>query len=184
MITSDLRPAAACGWPDPGANPYRGDQADAVMLLTEIPAYERGQLADMVRQGYGARRGKTRVGRSDIDGGRLVNLRSMNSGAGAICRGPVDRSMWPAGRSEAASEYSVGRWSVLVFDSCRNVALADNTEALPPPAPPSREGLRTPARLGLFAPGTAAPLEVPEPGSLALTALAVLLAIRMRGPRR
>jgi hypothetical protein len=169
--------AAQCGPWNPATDPYRGDQAEAVMRLTEIPEAERRQLADMVRQQYGWQR--VMVPRSG-QVGELREIRAMNFGAGRICAGPVDFSAWPAGRHESAKAYTVGRWSVLVFDSCRNVALATNGAALPPPAAPSREALEA-ARGPVIGFAPDGPPEVrrtvPEPGALALAALAIMGAI-------
>lgn len=173
--------AATCAWPDPGADRYRGDPAAAVMRLSEIPTDERLQLADMVRQGYGWRR--VMVSRDAVDGGRLSDLRSMNFGAGRVCQGEVDRSMWTAGRNEAARGYSLGRWSVLHFESCNNVALATDTLALPAPAAPTRAGLRQAQGGGMPAWAQAVPAgtnQIPEPPALALLALAALIGVITR----
>ena len=106
----------------------------------------------------------------------------MNFGTGRVCRGEVDRSMWTAGRNERAVAYVHGRWAVLVFQSCGNVAVADNLEALPEPAQPSREALqasRGPV-ISLDPDAGFVVRRVPEPGSLALAVLAVLCAVGMR----
>lgn len=169
--------AAECGPWNPATDPYQGDQAEAVMRLAEIPEAERRQLADMVRQQYGWQR--VMVGRAGIVGAELADLRSMNFGAGRICAGPVDRSTWTAGRHEAARAYTVGRWSVLVFDSCRNVALATNLAALPAATPYTRADVRAGYRGSLGS--LANPLQVHEPAGIALAVVALIGALAIRG---
>lgn len=172
--------AAECGPWNPATDPYQGDQAAAVMRLDEIPEAERRQLADMVRQQYGWAR--VMVGRAGIVGAELAELRSMNFGTGRICAGPVDRSTWPAGRHEAARAYTVGRWSVLVFDSCRNVALATNLAALPAAKPYSPADVRAGYRGSLGS--LTNPMQVPEPAGIALAAVALIGALAIRGRTR
>lgn len=162
--------AAGCGPWNPAADPYQGDQAQAVMRLTEIPEHERRLLADMVRQAYAWQR--VYVSRDGVVGSELGELRDMNYGTGRICPGPVDRSTWPAGRHEAARAYRVGRWAVLVMDSCRNVALATNYSALPPPRAYTAADVRAGYRGGLGAPS----MTVPEPTSLGLALGALTVA--------
>lgn len=171
--------AAQCGPWNPATDPYKGDQAEAVMRLAEIPDAERRVLADMVRQQYGWQR--VMVNSTGIVGADLADLRSMNFGAGRICAGPVDRSTWPAGRHEAARAYTVGRWSVLVFDSCRNVALATNLAALPAAKPYTPADVRAGYRGSLGS--LANPMQVSEPASLALAAVALIAALAIRGAR-
>ena len=173
--------APGCGPWEPARDPYRGDQAEAVMRLVEIPEIERRQLADMVRQRYGWRR--VMVGRDSIDGGRLGELRSMNFGAGRICAGPVDRSTWPAGRHESGLAFTVGRWSVIPFDSCRNVALASETMALLPPRPYTPAEIRAGQRGGLGALGLPS-MSVPEPSTWPLVAVALAGVVAMRRGRK
>ena len=178
-ISVAVHAAPVCPWPDPGADPFRGDQAAAVMALAEIPLAERIQLADQVRQQYGWRR--VMVTRDAADDGRLTELRSMNFGAGRICAGAVDRSMWPPGRHESGRAFAVGRWTVVTFDSCRNVALATDAWAMPAPVPETRESVREGYRGGLGALGVSA---APEPGSLALAGLALAGAVLMGRGRK
>jgi len=176
--------AKTCPWPEPGADPYRGDAAEAVERLP-IPASERSTLAAMVRLDYGWSR--IAVGRDDIDGGRYADLRAMNFGSGRICDGLVDRSMWTAGRQEVAKVYTVGRYSVLHFASCNNVALATYTLALDEPLR-GRELFDARKQQQQIAPGLggpfAAPVAVPEPSSIALGLLAVLAALSVRKGRK
>ena len=167
--------AAQCGPWEPARDPYQGDQAEAVMRLAEIPAAERRLLADMVRQQYGWQR--VMVSRSGMVGAELADLRSMNYGNGRICAGAVDRSAWPAGRHEAARAYTTGRWSVLVFDSCRNVALATNTAALPPSSPYTPQEVRAGYRGGLGSLFGVPSMSVAEPSSMALAIPALLAAL-------
>lgn len=167
--------AAQCGPWNPATDPYQGDQAAAVMRLDEIPEAERRTLADMVAQQYGWQR--VMVARDGIVGAELGDLRSMNFGTGRICAGAVDRSTWPAGRHEAARAYTVGRWSVLVFDSCRNVALATNTAALPPSSPYTPQEVRAGYRGGLGSLFGVPSMSVAEPSSMALAIPALLAAL-------
>jgi hypothetical protein len=174
-LVSVAASAQTCKW-EPATDPFRGDQAAAVMALQEIPLSERIQLADMVRQQYAWRR--VYVTRDSVDAGRLADMRSMNWGNGRVCPGAVDRSAWPVGRHESGRAYSVGRWAVLVMDSCRNVALATDTYAMPVPAPETRETVREGYRGGLGSLGVSA---APEPGSLALAVLALAGVALSRG---
>lgn len=185
-----------CGPWEPSSNPYRGDQAEAVMRLTEIPEDERRTLADMVRQQYGSVRELVYVSRDGIvGGGDLANLRHMNFGDGRICQGPVNRSTWPAGRREVARVFTVGRWAVLVFDSCRNVALADQGAALPQPAQHGPGDVRSggvalwPPLVDLFRTLPEDILAVPEPSGLllvlgALGAMGLVHLVRPAAGRR
>jgi len=184
------RADAVCPWPDPGRDPYRGDAAAAVERLTAIPEGERRTLAGMVRQRFGGR--VVYVGRDQMDDGRLGELRDMNFGAGRVCRGLVDRSSWPAGRHERAVAYVVGRWAVLVFASCNNVAWATNLDALPEPvAPePSRERLEAARGPVLWFWQEQVPhaeggqvRHVSEPGGFALAVLACVAAVWARRGR-
>lgn len=162
--------AADCGPWNPATDPYQGDQAQAVMRLTEIPEDERRLLADMVRQGYGWQR--VYVSRDGVVGAELGEVRDMNYGTGRVCPGPVDRSTWPAGRHEAARAFIAGRWAVLLMDSCRNVAVATHYGALVPAVAYAAADVRAGYRAGLGAPS----MTVPEPTSLGLALGAVTVA--------
>lgn len=112
---------AMCTWANPGANPYTGDKAEAVRRLEGIPAGTRERLAELVA----ARAGRhVVVTRDQIDGGRYVGLRDMNFGSGRICPGEIDRSMWPVNHQEGAMVFQEGKFAVLWFSRCGNVAWA------------------------------------------------------------
>lgn len=184
LVAGAAEAEPVCRWPEPARDPFRGDAAEAVLRLDEIPDDERRMLAVMVRQRFGGR--VVHVGRDHVDDGRLGRLRQMNFGAGRVCEGLVDRSMWPAGRNERAVAYVHGRWAVVVFVSCNNVALADNLEALPAPAEPSRallEASRGPV-VTLGPEGLSLVHSVPEPSSWALAGMAVMVAALARRVQR
>lgn len=162
---------AACVWADPGSNPYTGDKAAAVRKLTDIPAGTRERLAELVE----ARAGRhVVVTRDQIDGGRYVGLRDMNFGAGRICPGAVDRSMWPVLHQEGAMVFQEGRYAVLWFSRCGNVAWAED-----PKARPSVAQLQDQAEVIK----DRAANTVSEPGALAMLGAAlisVFIALRKR----
>lgn len=119
---------ARCVWSDPGANPYTGNKAVAVRRLEDIPAGTRERLAELVE----ARAGRhVVVTRDQIDGGRYVGLRDMNFGSGRVCPGEIDRSMWPIDHQEGAMVFQEGRYAVLWFSQCGNVAWAIEPTARP-----------------------------------------------------
>lgn len=174
-------------WNEPGRNPYTGPKAAAVMRLEEIPLDERRALADMVGQAYsGQVIAWTRDGDRD---GRFVNLRDMNFGAdGLIVPGAVDTSGWAPGHTEGARVFCAGYHCVAWFARCGNIARVDDSK-LPAPALSAREAhaARLAGGTGLRLPGGGAgggARAVPEPAGWALGLLAVVLAVRMRGPRR
>jgi len=175
--------APVCAWPDPGADPFQGDQAAAVMALEEIPLSERIQLADQVKQGYSGRR--VRITRAGVVGANIGQLSDMNFGAGRICRGAVDTSMWTAGHSESATAFSVGRHSVLIVDKCRNVVRGVNLDALPEPAAPTKESLKQSQAPRVLAPeGSGTIFATPEPGTWALAGLALAgVALSRKGKK-
>ncbi len=163
---------AACIWADPGSNPYTGNKAAAVRKLTDIPAGTRERLAELVE----ARAGRhVVVTRDQIDGGRYVGLRDMNFGSGRICPGAVDRSMWPVLHQEGAMVFQEGRYAVLWFSRCGNVAWAEDPKARPSVAQLKEQaeaikdmGVRT----------------VSEPGTLAMLGAALIaIVVAMRKAR-
>lgn len=192
VLAADARAATAaqlCPPWEPASAPYRGDPAAAVRRLAGIPEADRDTLAMMVGQGFSGQR--VMVGRDGIVGANLAELRDMNGAGGKVCHGLVNRSHWPAGRHETGWAYTVGRTSIVVLDSCGNVAVATNLDALPPPATPSRETLRAQqaargstglsSLVGLTQPRPqGGPYQVPEPGTLALLALAAIGAAAAR----
>jgi hypothetical protein len=172
LVSVAAHAAPVCPWPDPGADPFQGDQASAVMALEEIPLSERIQLADQVKQGYSGKR--VRITRAGVVGANIGQLSDMNFGAGRICRGAVDTSMWTAGHSESATAFSVGRHSVLIVDKCRNVVRGVNLDALPEPAAPTKESLKQSQAPRVLAPeGSGTIFATPEPGTWALAGLAL-----------
>jgi len=163
--------APVCAWPEPGLNPYTGDKAAAVRRLVNIPADEREELAQMVSDRTWQQ--QVVVTRDKIGGGRYEALRNMNFGAdGRICVGDIDRSMWPADRVERALIYQVGPYAVAVFSACGNVAQVSDT-LYREPRPTVLQTIRGAAG--------AAPKHAPEPGSLALAALALAGVALSRG---
>lgn len=118
---------AQCVWADPGANPYTGGKAEAVLKLDGIPQGTRLRLAELVAARVGFR--QVLVTRDQIDGGRLTDLRDMNFGDGRICQGAVDRSMWSATHAEPAMAWQEGKHVVLWFVRCGNIARATDPSA-------------------------------------------------------
>lgn len=172
--------AATCPPWEPASAPYQGDPVAAVKRLPIAPD-DKALLVMMVGQGFGGVRAYS--GPAGVEGRslNLANRRFMNGAGGRVCEGATNYSRFPAGRREVGWVYVAGRSAVIVYDSCGNVELADNLNALPPPPEPSRQALRAAqaARQGsslaaLLAPGAAH--QVPEPGTLALLALAALAA--------
>lgn len=187
LVALAFAPAAAkvCDWSNPGTDKYTGDPSSAVDRLAEVPADVRDVLRAKIKAGLGR---MVLIGRDQVDGGRLVNLRSMNFGGGRICDGPVDRSAWTSGRLEQAMSYEDRGYAVLHVKSCNNVTLAtDTTYIAPADAKSAFDAQRAQASEpqlwfgtgpGLIAPQqtdeSAVATAVPEPGSLALLALAGL----------
>ena len=116
---------AACPWADPGADPYRGTPSAAINRMADIPAPVRAELVELRGMGAGVPVRVTRDAILGMDGAaRFTNLRDMNFGDGAVCRGAVDRSMWPEGHIELATAYSAQGYVVLHFRRCQNIARA------------------------------------------------------------
>lgn len=120
MLTGLLVAAAAstCAWPDPGHDPFMGDVVAAVDRYTDIPPGVRAELQRrMELRQYDELVPITRDG---VPG--YAGLRDMHFGAGRICRGAVDHSMWPSGRVERGLIYCVDEHCVIVPTVCRNVS--------------------------------------------------------------
>ncbi len=163
---------AQCTWADPGANPYTGSKAEAVRKLDGIPAGTRERLAELVAARVGFR--QVVVTRDQIDAGRLVDLQDMNFGAGRICPGLVDRSMWGVNHQEMALAWQEGKHVVLWFARCGNIA-----RAIDPKARPSIDQLKEDAE-AIKARGMQV---VSEPGTLAMIAaslIAIFVALRKK----
>lgn len=179
---------------EPASAPYLGDAAAAVRRAPGIPDADRETLAMMAGQKFGGQR--VAVTRDGIVGANLADLRGMNGAGGHVCAGLVNRAHWPAGRHETAWAYTVGRTSVVVLDSCGNVAVATNLDALPEPltgrqaalaqrqaAAAQRQGLG--ALAWLLPPNVTASNAVPEPATLwLLGAAAAGAALARRRARR
>lgn len=163
---------AACVWADPGSNPYTGDKAAAVRKLADIPSGTRERLAELVEKRAGRH---VVVTRDQIDGGRYVGLRDMNFGNGRICPGAVDRSMWPVLHQEGAMVFQEGRYAVLWFSRCGNVAWAEDPKARPSVAQ-LKEQAEAIKNMGVRT--------VSEPGTLAMFGAALIsILVAMRKAR-
>lgn len=166
--------AASCDWSRPGAAPYRGPLQQtipaAVHAYTDIPEPARLDLIARIRAGL--HDGLIEIGRERITAasGTAGRLRDMHWRDG-LCRGEVSRLGWAAGHVERALVYCAGVQCIAVPVVCGNVARVDY-------APAERQA---PV---VAEPGTA-PHRVPEPGTLALAAvaLALLLACKVVSPR-
>jgi len=153
MLTGLLVAAAAstCAWPDPGHDPFMGDVVAAVDRYTDITPGVRAELQRrMASRQFDALATITRDG---VDG--YTALRDMHFGAGRVCRGAVDHSMWPAGRVERGLVYCVDEHCVIVPTVCRNVSRITRL-------PPSRALLDIPGGLA----DSAQQLEVGPPALL------------------
>jgi hypothetical protein len=162
--------AAACDWSRPGAAPYRaaGDitVATAVESYTDIPPHARADLAARIR---GQREDAivliTAAGLASPQG-RASDLRDMHW-AGGLCVGPVVRTAWPADRVEAALVYCSAGHCLAVPTVCGNVARI--TFTFVERHEPELKGWD-------YKPW---PVQhVPEPGTLALVAAALVAARR------
>lgn len=169
--------AATCPWPEPGANPYRGSVAAALVRLRLPPEVRIVLQADMAHQINFRRVTITRDRITFDDGppGELTGHQNMNFAGGAICWGDVDRSAWPESRRLPALAYRYRGYYVLYHPGCGNVSEATNLADRPQDYP-----------AGVRARFTAqSPQPVPEPSTsaLVLLALAAIAAVRWRGRR-
>ena len=162
---------AACPWPDPGANPYTGDKAEAVRRMHWIPSEIRAELAQAVNDRTYSAQAEVRKDGIYVNSQKSREwhgLANMNFGAnGHICHGKTDVSMWPRGRTVGALIYSHRGHTVAVISECGNVAqVIDSRAAL--------------AAVSGATPGPVRP--VPEPGMLALLAIAGVALALVRRP--
>lgn len=183
----------SCPWPDPGANRYTGLPGPAIVAL-QYPAHIAGPLIKAAEdRAYYQMATVTRDRMTLDDGTELTGLQNMNFGDGRVCRGPVDRSMWPDGRILRALVYRERGHYLLSFTSCGNFARAFSPRDTPAnyAALPAGPGLR-PVPWWQFwkdkrevQPVQGAVQPAPEPGTLGLVivALVVLLWIRRHAAR-
>lgn len=173
--------ASTCPPWEPASAPYRGDPVAAVKRLP-IAADEKDLLLMMVQQRFGGVRAYSGAAGVEGPGLNLANRRNMNGAGGHVCAGATNYTRFPAGRREVGWVYVAGRSAVIVYDSCGNVEQADNLDALPEPAPMTRELLedtrkRSASVLPFAAPADSTVRELPEPVSGGLVGLALLAAL-------
>lgn len=110
--------AAPCDWSNPGANPFRGNVADAIEHYTDIPAGTRAALRAKIRAGHADE--VVAIRRDSIDGFE-PDITAMHFGRGKICE-MVTRAGWSVGRIEMASAYCVDGECVIVPHVCNNLS--------------------------------------------------------------
>ncbi len=166
----------ACNLNNPGADPYRGPVEPTVAAAVaryEFPKPIQAQLVAKVK-----RLDTDAVVRIGKDGlysptGTAANLRDMHFGK-RLCSGPVHRPRWKADHTEVALVYCVQGHCIAVPVICGNVSRIDFT-----PEVKKEPDIRPPLQ---YVPPTP-PMEVPEPSSLALVALALAVARLMKGAK-
>jgi hypothetical protein len=149
-----------CAWTHPGANPYRGDPADALADFP-LPEAARRRLAQRMR----AHRftDVATITRSAITGREAYDdLRGMHSGGGVVCRGAVDRSGWADDHVERGLVYCDDEDAcVIVPTVCNNVSLVTRRR---PPVPDDRSAIDIAPAAGVASPPGAADVPGPDAG--------------------
>jgi hypothetical protein len=185
-------------WDHPGADPYTGGKAAAVMRLGTIPEDTRRTLAMMVDGRFGGVHTTWTSGGESS--GRFGHLRAMNFGNGRIHPGPIDTSGWTPGHTEGAMVFCADGHCVAWFARCGNIAIVDDLHG-PAPALSARDahaariglgGIEQPMRpdgtiVTIPAPvgrSAGAAMAVPEPAGLLLALPALALAAIINRRRR
>lgn len=169
-IAHAARVSEVGSWAKPGENPFRGSVWTAVMSYKHIPYADRVRLA--LRVQYDKPDDVAIIRKSGIEAMRdwsyAGGINDMHFGRNRVHK-TVDMSAWPDDHTEAANVWCSGVWCIGAPIVCNNIFWT------------TRDQIPQQSARSLGAPRSVQ--QVPEPGVLGLTLLAVAAAIRMTGRR-
>lgn len=168
-----MRTTAPCSWAKPGANPYTGGLAAALDRYGFTPSEKAHIVSLHKRLDFDSFVTIRKDGIEAPFGGTAGNLRDMHFG-GSYCAGDVDRSGWAPDHSELALVYCAGAKCVAIPRVCGNVSRIDWQ-------PKQRAEVEIRPEHDEFVPREIN--TVPEPGSIALVAVALVVMALIRRSR-
>jgi hypothetical protein len=190
---------AACNWNNPGVAPYRVGKSTAQLAEEALEKYEdilpwerECLLRKIVSGNNDATLFITRDGIYSSEGA-ATNMRDMNYAKGKICEGPVLREKWSENHEEPALLYSCGHARVGQAVVCGNFFRVD-FERKPKKEPEFRSWKGATPKFHPYTPPDVMKKdhwlwyrgipdkvnEVPEPGTLSMVVLGIVLLIKGR----
>ncbi len=123
LLSAGVRAKEVCSWDTPGANPFKGRAASAIMSYEQFDWWDRKWLSWRVSLNMQPDE-RVFIGKKGVHGPKsefVTDIHDMHFGTSTVCQ-TITRHSWPEWHMEPASMYCAYIWCIVIPDICKNIS--------------------------------------------------------------